>query len=309
MSAFPDFYDPNRIGTLFYPDLSRIVAEAGQVDLAPSSKDDPKVQLLIVDMQVDFCHQEGNLSVPGALGDIQRLIEFIYRQAEHLSGISCSLDSHLPFQIFHPSWWVNKRGDSPDPLTIITRVELEEGKWQARQQPDWSRKYVTELDENAKKALTVWPYHALLGSVGQLPDIELWSAIFWHALARSSQPDWWTKGGVPGTEHYSILQPEIPVPEDPQGGKNLALLEKLRKQDYLIVAGEAASHCVVETLQDLVDEFANDPDRLSRIFVLRDCMSPVQHPEIDFAALVEKQFARLQESGIRFILSSDSLPF
>ena len=54
MAQIPDFYDPNRIGTLFYPDVSIIASQAGAAGLPPVEEDNVKLLLLIIDMQVDF---------------------------------------------------------------------------------------------------------------------------------------------------------------------------------------------------------------------------------------------------------------
>ncbi len=306
MADFPSCYDPDRIGTLFYPDVVALAQEAARAGLPPASQDQQRIQLLIIDMQVDFCHPQGTLHVPGAVQDIRRLVEFIYRNAGRISSITCSLDSHLPYQIFHPAWWADPEGHHPAPFTLITQEDVRQGKWRPLLEPEWSTAYVRELEEGAKKQLTIWPYHVPIGGIGNALDPELWSAVFWHSIARKSQPTWWRKGSVPKTEHYSIVQPEIPVPEVPEGGRR-CFLEELEKDDAIIIAGEAASHCVLETLEDLVDEFADKPETLDKIFILRDCTSPVQHPDIDFAALTEKRFSAFEKQGIHFILSTDPL--
>lgn len=307
MADFPSCYDPDRIGTLFYPDVAVLAQEATRAGLPPASQDQQRIQLLIIDMQVDFCHPQGTLHVPGARQDIRRLVEFIYRNSGRISRITCSLDSHLPYQIFHPAWWTDPEGHHPAPFTLITQEDIRQGKWRALLEPEWSTTYVRKLEEDAKKQLTIWPYHVPIGGIGNALDPELWSAVFWHSIARKSQPTWWRKGSVPKTEHYSIVQPEIPVPQI-SGGESYSFLEELEKDDAIIIAGEAASHCVLETLEDLVDEFADNPERLDKIFILRDCTSPVQHPDIDFAALTEKRFAAFEKQGIHFILSTDPLP-
>ena len=307
MADFPSCYDPDRIGTLFYPDVRTLAQEAVQAGLSPAGEDQQRIQLLIIDMQVDFCHEQGTLYVPGALQDIRRLVEFIYGNAEHITRITCSLDSHLPYQIFHAAWWADQQGHHPAPFTLITQEDIGQGKWRPLLEPEWSAAYVRKLEEGAKKLLTIWPYHVPIGGIGNALDPELWSAVFWHSLARQSQPTWWSKGSVEKTEHYSILQPEIPVPDAPEGSHDF--LEDLESYDTIIIAGEAASHCVVETIEDLVDEFADQPETLDKIFILRDCTSPVQHPDIDFPALTAQQFAAFEKQGIHFILSTDPLPF
>ncbi len=309
MTPFPAFYDPSRIGTLFYPDTAAIARAADEAGLAPAAADAPRVHLLIVDMQVDFCHEQGSLFVPGAGGDLRRTIEFLYRHAAALSRITCSLDSHLPNQIFSPAWWADAAGEHPAPFTVISAEDVKRERWQPLLEPQWSRAYVVELERQAKKQLIIWPYHTLLGSVGRVLDPELWSAVAWHALARQVAPGWLLKGSEPRTEHYSIIQPEIPVPGSPQGGKNQALLDELAAADFVVIAGEASSHCVLETVEDLVAEFGGQPGKLETMFLLQDCTSPVAHPQIDFGALAQARFAEFARQGLRLVKSTDDLPF
>lgn len=309
MVDFPGFYDPTRIGTLFYPDVARIAAEAAIAGLPPAAEDAHDVHLLLIDMQVDFCHPGGSLYVPGALDDLRRTIEFIYRNAARITHITCSLDSHLPGQIFSPAWWTDTAGRPPAPFTIISADDVRQGVWRPRFAVEASRRYVETLEQQHKKQLCIWPYHVQIGSPGHALDPELWSAVFWHSLARRTDPHWLTKGSVPLTEHYSILQPEVPVPDQPGGSKDQRFLDLLAAADILVIAGEAESHCVLETVEDLVEEFGGRPEVLRKIYFLRDCTSPVQHPEIDFHALAAARLAEFQALGVNLINSTDPLPF
>jgi nicotinamidase/pyrazinamidase len=304
----PAFYNPKRTGTIFYPDFVKISANASSAGLLPAGEDKLKIHLLIVDMQVDFCSEKGTLFVPGAIADLNRLNEFIFHNAARITDIACSLDSHLPHQIFHPVWWADKDGNHPAPFTVITHDDVTTGKWAPLEEHEWSVQYVKRLQELAKKELTIWPYHVLIGSPGQALDPELFSALFWHSIARKSQPTWWIKGNIPKTEHYSIVQPEIPVPENPQGIKSQAFLNIFKTSDHIFIAGEAASHCVLETLEDIVEEFNDQPDILQRIFVLKDCTSPIHHPTIDYEAITRERFAGFARKGIHFINSTDPFP-
>jgi nicotinamidase/pyrazinamidase len=308
MPSFPGFYDPSRIGTLFYPDMAAIAADAAAAGLPPADEDRSTLHLVLIDMQVDFCHALGNLYVPGALDDIRRTIEFIYRNAARITRITCSLDSHLPSQIFSAIWWADQSGNHPAPFTIISWQDVQSGTWRPLVDPEASRAYVRQLEGQHKKQLCIWPYHTLMGSIGHALDPELWSAVVWHSLARKAQPQWLPKGRVALTEHYSIVQPELPVPGEPGGSKNLAFLVDLVEADTIVVAGEAESHCMLETLEDLVQEFGDRPDILRRILVLRDCTSPVSHTEIDFHAVALSRFADFERKSIHFVDSTDPLP-
>lgn len=309
MSNFPSFYDSSRIGTLYYPDVATIAAEATNAGLKPAVEDKENVHLVIIDMQVDFCHQNGSLYVPGAMGDIQRTIEFIYNNAERITNITCSLDSHLPHQIFHPAWWADEAGNHPAPFTLITYDDIKQGKWRPLVAPVQSTNYVKTLEQEAKKQLTIWPYHVMIGSVGNALDPELFTAVLYHSIARKTQPTWLTKGSIPLTEHYSIIQPEVPVPNHPMGGKNKAFLDTLAQADVVLIAGEAESHCVLETVEDLVEDFGSQPEALQKIYFLRDCTSPVLHPDVDFHAIAQARFAEFEKQGVNFIDSTDKLPF
>ena len=50
MSKFPTFYDPSRIGTLYYPDVATIAAEATTADLKSAVEDKENVHLVIIDI-------------------------------------------------------------------------------------------------------------------------------------------------------------------------------------------------------------------------------------------------------------------
>jgi len=305
MAEFPAFYDPARIGTLFHPDVALIGADAARAGLKPAAEDAVNAHLVLVDMQIDFCHPAGNLYVPGALDDLRRTIEFIYRNAGRITGITCSLDSHLPAQIFFPGWWADAGGNHPAPFTIITAEEVASGRWRPLIALDESVRYVNHLEAHAQKQLCIWPYHVQIGSPGHALDPELWCAVFWHSLARKTEPNWMIKGNVPLTEHYSIVQPEVPMPDWPGGGRNQAFMDRLAEADTVIIAGEAESHCVLETVEDIVETFAGQPEALSKVTVLSDCTSPVPHPEIDFHAIAQARFAEFARLGVNFVKTSE----
>ena len=299
------FYDADKVGTLFYPDIAAIEAAAATATLPAAADDAENCHLVLIDMQVDFCHEQGQLYVPGALDDIRRVCDFITQHAARITNITATLDSHLPFQIFHPHWWVDENGEHPAPFTLITHEAVQAGKWRALLLEEFSAEYTRLLEQNAKKILTIWPFHTLIGSMGNALDPMLWSVVMWHALARQSQPTWITKGTIPQTEHYSAIQPEIAVPGHPGMGRHEQFLASLEASAQIVLAGEAESHCVLATLADIVAHFVDQPERLSSIYVLKDCMSPVLHPDVDFHALAWEQFDRFAEMGVRFVNSAE----
>ena len=306
--SFSTIHNPHRIGTLFYPDVQAISEAAYNAGLPTAESDDPRILFLLVDMQVDFCHEHGTLHVPGANEDISRVIHYIDRHAGRITRILCTLDTHMPYHVFHASWWVDKAGRHPAPLTVITRSDVDSGRWRPVTQPEWSRQYVHKLEKSAEKQLMIWPYHVPQGGVGNILDPELWSCVFWHSIARHTQPIWWQKGGYAKTEHYSAVKPEV-ISDAAQEEKADRFLKTLTSYDYVIIAGEAASHCVLETVEDIVNAYRGRRELLERIALLTDCTSPVVHPEIDFGAIAEKRFGEFAEAGIRLDKSTEPFPF
>ena len=82
------------------------------------------------------------------------------------------------------------------------------------------------------------------------------------------------KGSNIFTEHYSAIQAEAPDPDDPTTQPNLPLIEALRQADKVLIAGEAGSHCVANTVRDLA-AYLGDHLALSRMTLLTDAISPV----------------------------------
>lgn len=306
--AFPPFYDLARVGTLYAPDVAGAMQAGQAAGLKPAAEDERRVVLILVDAQVDFIHPDGALSVPGAVADTRRTAEWLLRNTGQITAIVASLDTHVPLQIFYPTWWVDASGRHPAPFTPITAAEVEQRAWQPVVEPEWSRHYVRRLEEQARKTLMIWPYHTMIGTPGHAITPALYEAIAYHSAARSTQPIFLAKGSIAKTEHYSILEPEVKVVEEPLGALNTPLLEMLAGYDLVYVAGQAKSHCVLETVTTLYDYFADHaPDKISRWRFLEDCTSSVVHPEIDFDALANKELEMFKTQGMRMVKSIDPI--
>ena len=205
MINLPSFYQPQRVGTIYAPAVEHIVETGVAAGLPPARDDKRRVVLLLVDPQIDFIHTDGALSVPGAVDDTRRTIEWIFEHSGELTGIAASLDSHTPMQIFFPTWWVDAAGRHPDPFTVITSRDVDQGAWKAVYEPQWSVRYVHALEVDAKKQLMIWPYHTLLGTLGHSITPALYEAITYHSAARQSNPTLLTKGAI--SENGTLLDP------------------------------------------------------------------------------------------------------
>jgi len=302
----PIFYDPTKIGTVYQVRFPEIFSEAAKIELAPAVKDKKRVALLAIDMQVDFCHKDiGSLYVPGAEKDIQRTIEFLFNNIDKITSCFSSLDTHIIYQIFYKTWWVKEDGSYVDAFTMITSEDIKNGKYRALIDPVWSLDYVKKLEDQTQKPLMVWPFHTMLGTVGHIMDPSLYEAFYFHAAARKHQLTLLSKGIIPQTEMYGILSPEVQVPKHPMGGFNTSFLKLMTGHDILFIVGQAKSHCVLETIRQIHDYFQNDLSVLEKVYILEDCMSSVQHPDVDFEAIAQTEFAKFKKSGMNIIKSTD----
>ncbi len=326
----PPHYDPARVGAIWRVPYAARAAEAeawaDRYALTPARADRFRVALLAVDVQNTFCVPDfelyvGGRSGTGAVDDNRRLCEFIYRNLGAITDIIPTLDTHQAAQIFHAIFFVDAEGRHPAPMTQIGEADIANGVWRFNDHlaaslgfaPDYVdahlRHYTHTLARQGRYALTIWPYHAMLGSIGHalVPAFE--EAMFFHGIARLSQPAFQIKGDEVLTEHYSAFGPEVQFGPDGAaiGAPNLALIDKLRTYDAVIIAGQAKSHCVAWTVQHLLDGLRNlDPQLVRRVYLLEDCTSPVVVPGVvDYTEPADAAFAHFAEAGMQLVRSTE----
>ena len=327
----PPHYDPERVGEVWrvpYEERARsAVAWAEEHELWPAADDAFRICLVAVDVQNTFCIPGFELFVAGrsgtgAVDDNRRLCEFVYRNLGTISEVVPTLDTHRALQVFHALWLVDEHGRHPEPYTLVSPEDVESGRWRVNPEAvesvgfeaDYAQRqllyYTRRLAESGKYNLTIWPYHAMLGGIGHALVSSVEEAIFFHTVGRSSQPDFQPKGQNPLTEHYSVFGPE--VTEGPDGetiaGLNEALIHELMQFDAVIVAGQAKSHCVAWTIDDLLE---GDDEReralAPRTYLLEDCTSPVVAPAMDYTEQADAAFERFAAAGMHVVRSTEPI--
>lgn len=236
-----------------------------------------RVHLLVIDPQVDFCDPKGSLYVTGANKDMERVAAMINRLGNKLDDIHITLDSHRNFDVAHPIYWKNSKGENPKPFTLISVKDVESGTWTPTVPSLYKRslEYVKELDKKGKYVLCIWPPHCLIGSEGHNVYPAMFDAISNWERSSIAMVDYVTKGSNPYTEHYSAIAAEVVDPSDTSTQINAALINTLENDcDTLLIAGEAQSHCVRATVNDIIKNFS-DPKVAQKIVILTDGMSPV----------------------------------
>lgn len=325
----PDFFDPGKLDQVWripYEERAKNAREwALQHGLQPASVDQTKTWLMLVDVQNTFCIPGFELYVAGrsgrgAVDDNRRLCEFIYRNLGFITQITATMDTHNAMQIFHAIFLVDEQGGHPAPYTNVSAEDVRTGKWKfnpalagqfgisAQEGQKRLSHYTTRLEEKGKYALTIWPYHSMLGGIGHALVSSVEEALFFHSIARLSPPHFEVKGDRSFTEHYSVIGPE--VEKGPQGEilgeHNKKFVETLKDMDRLVIAGQAKSHCVAFTIADLLNDLQKeDPALAKKIYLLEDCTSPVVVPGADFTEQADEAFAKFAQAGMHLVKSTD----
>lgn len=333
----PPGFDPARAADRSYrPDAGRVFEAASawrqRHSILPAGEDRLKTRLLLIDLQKDFCFPDGALyaggrSGRGALEDSERICRFIFENLARLTEVTCTLDTHLPHQIFFPSFWVDREGRALPPHREVRAGDVRRGdarpspaaSWASGRAPAWLERYAehycVSLERAGKYRLYLWPFHCLLGSDGHELVGAVDEARLFHAFARGARNGVELKGSDPLTEHYSVLAPEVLAAHDgaPVGWRNERLATELLAADMLIVAGQAASHCVRHTLEDLLEEIRRRDERLAgKVYILEDCMSSVAVPDpaapgrflFDFTDAARAALEGLRAAGMHVVSSA-----
>ncbi len=328
----PPHFDAEKVGEVWKVPYQKRALEADEwrkKHKVRRSKDDKfRISLVLVDVQNTFCIPDFELFVAGRSGrgaveDNLRLSNFIYQNLGRLTQICPTLDTHQTMQIFHSIFLVNKRGEHPAPATLISVDDIKRGRWMFNTElcgpleidkkygDKFLRHYAQKLEESGKYELTIWPYHAMLGGIGHALVSSIEEAVFFHSIVRFCQPDYQVKGNNPLTENYSVLSPE--VMNDHEGNaiayRNASFVQKLMKFDAVIIAGQAKSHCVAFTIDDLLKSIKMSDTALARrVYLLEDCMSPVVIPDvIDYTETADRAFHRFAQSGMNIVKSTTPL--
>lgn len=329
----PPHFNPDKVGEVWKVPYQERAEDAenwaAHYGIPPAYDDTVKISLMLVDVQNTFCIPGFELFVggrtgTGAVDDNRRVCEFLYRNLAMITEICPTMDTHQAMQIFHSVFLVNEKGEHPAPFTLISEEDIKRGLWRfnpkladslgvtERYGQRYVRHYTHTLKEGGKYDLTIWPYHAMLGGIGHALVSAVEEAIFFHSIARCSQPDFQVKGGNPFTENYSVLRPEVLVDADGKriAQKNQQFIEKLLEFDALVIAGQAKSHCVAWTIDDLLKEIATvDKKMAQKVYLLEDCSSPVVIPGVvDYTDQAAAAFQRYADAGMRVVRSTDPIP-
>ncbi|KKN07098.1 hypothetical protein LCGC14_1070660 [marine sediment metagenome] len=258
-----------------------------------------KIHLIVIDPQIDFCYPDGALYVPGAEEDMNRVSEMIKRLDNKLDDIHVTLDSHHLVDIAHPIFWIDSDGNNPNPFTIISVNDVKSGNWSTTNPAFLKRatEYVVKLEENARYPLCIWPAHCLIGDKGYAIHEKLFATLKDWEKKNFAMINFLTKGSNFWTEHYSAVQADVPDSSDFSTQLNTQFINTLEDADVILIAGEAKSHCLANTIRDVANNFGEE--NIGKFILLEDCSSNVPGFEKlgeDFVSEMTKRGMRLEKS-------------
>lgn len=298
-TPFHHIFDTDSVGQAINPLPLNHLLRWANLEQIEHDEQCPKTLFLGIDIQQDFM-DNGALGVPGAMQDVIRLGQFIYNNIEKISSIIVSLDTHEPAQIFHPYWWVDEAGNHPAPYTVIKPQDLTDSKWRAVIDPALSKHYVRQLEKTGKQ-LIIWPYHCINGTTGWTLENQFSNIIHFMSVAADVPVEKICKGQNRHSEMYGIIRPEYSTHDS----TNTKLLEKIAEFDKIIIAGEAKSHCVLESIKQICEYYYDKPELTRRIYVLTDCMSDIpgfeEYSQTAYKILVSKYKINLVKSTDNFL--------
>jgi hypothetical protein len=106
------------------------------------------------------------------------------------------------------------------------------------------------------------------------------------------------KGSDYRVEHFGALEAEMPMSDNPETQLNIGFLSTLQSADIVLIAGEALSHCVRATVQQIVDNIG--PEHLQKLHLLKDCSTsiPAIPNVVDFPALTAAWLKQMTKRGL-----------
>jgi nicotinamidase-related amidase len=261
-------------------------------------------RILIIDPQNDFCDIPGAaLPVAGASDDMQRLGKFIHDAGTAITDIVVTLDSHPSVAIERTTFWQTSSGGAVAPFTEVTEADVRQGYYRPRDETLTAQvlAYLSSLEAGGKYRLMIWPVHCVVGTWGHnIHEAVAVELAAWEFRSQSGALKV-LKGFNPMTEQYSAVRAEVPRDDDETTQTRQVLVDRVASGDgFLLVAGEASSHCVAATMEDLFPYLS--PEQLHRTILLRDCMSPVS----GFQKAEQEFFDRAGALGARVMTSADA---
>jgi len=234
--------------------------------------------LLLIDVQNDFCHQNGsNKKVLSQTPDIisNKIDEF----KSNIDGIVLVLDSHYPMDISHSNYWIDFEGNHPADGIIISRKEAKGRKYQVyspyipkdvlEEKQKMAVEYLENLESIGKQHI-IQPPHCLFGGWGHAVYGSVFNSVLDWSKEKGMDHQVVLKGLHQHSEHFGAFEAAVPNPNIPETMLNQGILQYLDNFDNVYIFGPKES--LMYTLIQLTEcaDFLNAPDIIDRYVVISD---------------------------------------
>lgn len=264
-----------------------------------------RIRLFVIDPQNDFMDiADAALPVPGANADMVRLAGFVQTMTSSIDDLVVTLDSHSSVGVERTTFWMHADGAAVSPFTQIKAVDVEDSTYLPRNKSLKPQviEYLRSLEAGGERTLIVWPVHCVLGTWGHNLQGQLAQSIADWEYATGRTCEKVLKGLNTMTEQYSAFRAEVPSADDPRTQNNSVLMARLQQgSNWLVVGGEALSHCVAASGKDMFSQMSQD--RLVKTIFLSDCMSPVT----GFEAAGKRFLNEAKERGALVMSSQEAI--
>ena len=240
-----------------------------------------------------------------------RLATLIAELGGAIDHVTVTMDTHQDLDISHPAWWVDADGNYPKPFTLFGSQEVLAGDWTPSNPATYDRSlsYLVSLERASRYPHTIWPNHCLQGTRGHAVYSVLIDVLRSWSIKNQKRIQYVSKGENAFTEHFSGIKAEVVDDNDPHTQLNQALVDQLEAADTLLVGGEALSHCVMSTVEDLANAY-RDPASIEKMVLLRDTTSLVPDPpgaEGLFSNKTEAFLEAMRARGMRIMTTREFL--
>lgn len=250
---------------------------------------------------VSFRGFEPALPIKEGWDDAINTANFISKNADKINKIVITMDTHEQYDVAHSLFWINDRGEHPVPFTMISYDDVKNKVWMPVDISLYEKMcdYTYQLERAGRFTLCIWPTHCCLGTLGHKLTKPFEVAVQNWERKNNTRAEKYLKGYYPLTENYGAVEAEVVDNSVAETMKNEKFLNELRTADVLFVSGQALSHCVSITIQQIVKYLGED---FAKKIVL---LSDTTHPVAGFEDAAIKFLKEYQEKGMRVMTTQE----
>jgi len=268
------------------------------------------IHLLLINPQNSLCRivsperqqerHDGELCVPWAWEDMERIAALIDGLGDRLDDIHVTLETRHWLHVSHPIWFANSFGSHPEPFTVMREdrgtitgsrddfdgkpYDLGEFTTATPSLLQATLDYLRQLAAIGRYTHRIWPPHCIVGTPGHNVVTPVRESCRKWCQRNVAIIDVFRNGSNIFTEFHSAVQAAVPDPLDPTTDLNTDLINMIMEADDILIAVE-------NTIIDIAAHVGDGPF-LSKCVLLTDGTSPWPGFKRAHQEFVERMIAR-----------------